>query len=205
MKLPHRVALVVLGLVMGRGVLNGSPRSLACGHLAALIAPRRGRYDTAPRAAVAASPASGWVELGEEGGTGHRREHHRALNQYMMRLLRLACSALVVGLPLLGQLQFLNPQSSWTAFPPVITTDSEGNTYVVYNTAGGFSVSSNDVAVLPRTGITATKLDSSHHVLYSFSFPPAIGAAVEAAAVDFHGSLVIGGSTASTTFPVVNA
>lgn len=126
-----------------------------------------------PRPAVATSPASGC-------------SMHTS-----MRLLRLICSAFLVGSPLLGQLQFLNTDTYWFSSTPVIVTDSTGNTYVVSKNSD------------PAGGVSATKLDSSRRVLYSFSFTGVTGW-VSAAAVDSQGSLIIGGDTSSTGFPRVN-
>ncbi len=108
-----------------------------------------------------------------------------------MRFLKLACSALLVGSPLLGQLQFLNTDTYWFSSPPVIATDSTNSTYVVSQNSD------------PAGGITATKLDSSQRVVYSFSFS-GVNGGVTAAAVDSHGSLIIGGVTSATSFPRVN-
>jgi hypothetical protein len=107
------------------------------------------------------------------------------------RLLRLACATFLAGAPLLGQLQFLNTDAYWFSSPPAIATDSNGATYVVSKNSD------------PAGGITATKLDSSRRVVYSFSFT-GVNGAVTAAAVDSQGSLLIGGNTSSISFPRVN-
>jgi uncharacterized protein (TIGR03437 family) len=108
----------------------------------------------------------------------------------LAQFAKLACSALLFGSPLLGQLQFFNPASDWLYFPPAIATDSAGNTYVV-SKSGDYS-----------SGLTATKLDSARRVIYSFSFPQYTS--VTSAAVDSKGSLIIGGSASLTNFPLVN-
>ncbi len=108
-----------------------------------------------------------------------------------MRFLRLACLTALAGLPLLGQLQFLNTDTYWFSSPPVIATDSAGATYVVATNSD------------PAGGVTATKLDSSRRVVYTFSFT-GVNGGVTAAAVDSQGSLIIGGNTSSISFPRVN-
>ena len=79
----------------------------------------------------------------------------------------------------------------WFSAPPVVATDTAGNIYVVSKNSD------------PAGGVTATKLDSSRRVVYASSFA-GVNGAVTAAAVDSHGSLVIGGNTTATTFPRVS-